>query len=77
VSHLDPDADLFNTAPHSAAEHTGYAVDCLDCELFGQPVGTSNAAAQLAAIHDDTHHRGVPTASICPPDRHQRRPHAS
>jgi len=66
VRYLDPDADLFTAAPYGTAAHTGYAVDCLDCELFGQPVGNSGAAAELAGIHDDIHHRGVPTASICP-----------
>jgi hypothetical protein len=44
---------------------TGYAVDCDTCQLFGQPLPTADAAAQLAAIHDDIHHRGAPTAAIC------------
>jgi hypothetical protein len=61
VRYLDPDA-----GPYVAAEHTGYAVDCDTCGEYGRPQPTSEAASQLAAIHDDMHHRGVPTATVCP-----------
>jgi hypothetical protein len=41
-----------------------YAVDCAACELFGEPVDQAEAADQLAATHDDIHHRGKPTATV-------------
>ncbi len=43
-----------------------YAVDCPTCGVYGPPVGTSDAAEQLAGVHDDMHHQGEPTADVHP-----------
>jgi hypothetical protein len=39
-------------------------VDCFDCERHGTQAVTVEAAEQLAGLHDDLHHRGVPTAEV-------------
>jgi hypothetical protein len=39
-------------------------VDCPTCQLHGQPVDCLDAAEQLAALHDQLHHRGHPTAVL-------------
>lgn len=43
---------------------SGYVVQCTPCELFGEPLPDAGQAGQLAATHDDLHHRGAPTAHI-------------
>jgi hypothetical protein len=52
--------------PTAASEPTGYAVDCHACGPHGEPHPTPAAADQLAGLHDDIHHQGVPTATVHP-----------
>jgi len=44
----------------------GRFIDCDTCELFGTAPWPPAAAEHLAAVHDDMHHRGVPTATARP-----------
>jgi hypothetical protein len=43
-----------------------WAVDCPVCQRTGAPLSHLDAAEQLAAVHDDLHHRGIPTAAPIP-----------
>ena len=44
----------------------GWAVDCPVCQLTGDPLSDLDAAEQLAAVHDDLHLGGAPTAAPIP-----------
>jgi hypothetical protein len=58
------------TAPSTATGATTtaavWAVDCPVCQLTGDPLSDLDTAGQRAAVHDDRHHRGVPTAAPIP-----------
>lgn len=47
-----------------AAGVGGLLLDCLVCLLGGGPVASAAEAAQLAGVHDDLRHRGVPTTVV-------------
>jgi len=44
----------------------GRFIDCDACALFGTDPWPTAAAEHLAAVHDDMHHRGRPTATVRP-----------
>jgi len=69
VLYTEHGSDVTDLREYRTAEQptsSGYAIDCHACELFGEPVESADHAAQLAATHDDIHHRGHPTAQPVP-----------
>jgi hypothetical protein len=67
-------ADLSDYWTAEQPAPSGYAVDCPACELFGEPVQHAEHAGQLAATHNDIHHRGRPTAQPVPVTEDDRDP---
>lgn len=70
TSHDRPSA-AYARAVRSIAERlpqppAAWAVDCDHCGLWGNPLASRDQAEQLAARHDDMHHRGQPTAAARP-----------